>query len=100
MRGTTKVLVNPFKPKDTITVPKGATYISMNLNLNSTQTTKRASKVSIYSVTQGCTYDYDVIQPAIATAGVGGYWKYITLNEEIIRANGFTPEYKELSVLI
>lgn len=100
MRGTVELLVNPFTKGETITVPAGAEYVSMAPNVFGLQTTKRATTITIHRANESYTFDDQAHMADVVTAGAGGYWKYITLSEEILKANGKTPEYKTHNIVL
>lgn len=100
MRGTVELLVNPFTKGETITIPAGAEYVSMAPNVNGMKTTKRSSTIVVHRINEAYTFDEQVHHADVVTAGAGGYWKHITLTEEILKANGKTPEYKTHKVIL
>lgn len=99
MRGTVELLVNPFTKGETITIPAGAEYISMAPNVHGLHNTKRATTITIHRTNDSYTFDDQEHVADVVTAGAGGYWKYITLSEEILIANGKVPEYKTHSII-
>lgn len=100
MRGTVKLLVNPFTKGETIKIPAGAKYISMAPNVDGLRTTKRASTITIHRTNDSYTFDEQAHDADVVTEGTGGYWKHITLSEEILKANGKTPEYKSHPIIL
>lgn len=108
MRETTKVLVNPFKKGEKVVVPAGATFTSTNPQMVGKQTSKRKVTNEVEVVFEPYakarfigsrgTSIVSVTPPRIYCAGTGGYWKEITVTEEMILLNGKTVEYKEVRI--
>jgi hypothetical protein len=106
MHETAKVLVNPFKKGDKVTVPAGSQFTTTNPKVHGTQVTKRKvvneveldfkSYAKYRMVGRGSVVS--VSPPSIYCAGSGSYWKDIVVTEEMILLNGKTVEYAEVRV--
>jgi hypothetical protein len=104
--GTRTVLINPFKAGDTIIIPAGTVFTSSAPTLKGRQKVKRAHQVTVSEMIPAQVQPRHsekgskiLIRPLrIRAKGSGGYWKDIPLNEKIVKFNGKTPTYEELSL--
>lgn len=104
--GTRAVLANPFKAGDTVIIPAGTVFTSSAPTLKGRQTVKRAHKVTVSEAVPAQLQPRHsekgskvLVRPLrIRAKASGGYWKDIPLNERIVKFNGKTPTYEELSL--
>lgn len=98
------VLVNPFSKGEKVVVPAGATFTTTAPKVLGRQKTKRKTvntvEIIFESHHQSRLTGHGpvswIVPPRIYCAGAGGYWKEITITEEIIRLNGKAVEYKSV----
>lgn len=99
-----QVLSNPFKAGENIQIPAGVTFTSTAPTAKGRQVVKRGHKVTVQSVIpprvqprkseKGANF---LVRPSrIRAKGSGGYWKDITLTEEIVRLNGKSLSYETI----
>ena len=104
-KGVRQVLVNPFKAGESIMIPAGVTFTSTAPTLKGRQVVRRGHKVTVSdsipvkvqprNSEKGSNF---LVRPArIRAKGSGGYWKDITLTESIIKLNGKTLSYENIS---
>lgn len=98
MRETIKVLVNPFKKGDIVTLPSGTQFISNDPNLSGLEKTKRSMRVTLQGAPAGFVRGNVFVAPRLTVQGAGPYWDSFYLNERIVTMNGHTPEYTDLSI--
>lgn len=100
-----QVLVNPFKAGESIMIPAGVTFTSTAPTLKGRQVVRRGHKVTVSdsipvkvqprNSEKGSNF---LVRPArIRAKGSGGYWKDITLTESIVKLNGKTLSYENIS---
>lgn len=103
---TRAVLANPFKPGETVIIPAGTVFTSSAPTLKGRQTVKRAHKVVVSEAVPAQLQPRRsekgskvLVRPLrIRAKASGGYWKDIPLNERIVKFNGKTPTYENLSL--
>jgi hypothetical protein len=100
---TREVLSNPFQIGEEVTIPAGTTYTSSNPAVKGRQKTKRTQTVTVADTFPAFVVrtktDRLLIRPLrIRTTGSGGYAKDINITESIVRMNGKTPHYEQVSV--
>jgi hypothetical protein len=104
--GTRAVLTNPFKAGETVIIPAGTVFTSSAPTLKGRQVVKRAHKVVVSEAIPAQLQPRRsekgskvLVRPLrIRAKASGGYWKDIPLNERIVKFNGKTPTYENLSL--
>lgn len=103
-----EMLPNPFKSGDEVVVPAGARFTTTQPSKSGYEETKRKHTYKVhravpsYTSVQFSGYHNDGVvtmtTARIVTVGKGGYWKEITLTEEILEANGQSADLVRVKV--
>lgn len=101
---TMSFIKGPFVFKSDIIIPAGTPYTTKDPKNPGTQFTKRQITNRVQSPPyRGFAQQFaDAlwVDPPIVEVGTWTTWfKYIEITEELLRANGFEPEYEDVKIL-
>ncbi|MFS0884919.1 hypothetical protein AB3M81_06705 [Aeromicrobium sp. 179-A 4D2 NHS] len=84
-----KYLHNPFRKGETVVIPAGTPFRSMNPSIKGPQVTKKTQTVVAHMTSPGYRPQsgYDGAAARVTIAGGGGYWKDFEVTEEMLEAN-------------
>lgn len=99
---TATFLVNPFNFYSQAIIPAGTVYTNENPKDVDPMVVKRRITNRVEMTTRGFAQfmgdDIWIDYPTIEVCATSGWFKKIVLTEELIIANGFTPEYETIPV--
>ena len=99
------LLTVPFQKGESIVVPAGSEYTTTAPGSLGSFTTKRKQTIVVSHTLRAWPQRHlkggrsvlTVLPPKIVFAGAGGYWKEVTVTEELLELKGHTAHYEEVA---